>query len=166
MRIMAKEIRLNANEISKRFADSFRKAGVTPESPNILKAWNAFKEFCQVPIARTTEGFIFHAGFRVDFSPPDHERVLDYSSYEIAFTRYWNVADIAHVAECSFKVPDHPVLRNHEWEDVDIDAGEGDAALHVSRLEKFIKKVEAISDLWGVLRTAVASDMESFCGPQ
>jgi hypothetical protein len=163
---MAKEKRLNAKETFKRFADSFQKAGVTPETPNILKAWAAFKEFCQVPIARTTEGFIFHAGFKVDFPPPDHERVLDYSSYEVAFTRYWNVADTAHVAECSFRVADHPVLRNHEWEDVDIDAGEGDPALHQSRLEKFIKKVEAIADLWEVIRTAKASDMESYCGPQ
>jgi hypothetical protein len=163
---MAKEKKLNASETSKCFADSFQKAGVAPESPNILKAWATFKEFCQVPIARTSEGFIFHAGFKVDFPPPDHDRVLDYSSYKVAFTRYWNLDDTAHVAECSFKVPDHPALRNHEWEDVDIDAGEGDAALHQSRLEKFIQKVEAISDLWVVLRTATASEMESYCGPQ
>jgi len=163
---MAQGKRLDAKEAAIRFAELLQKAGVTPETPSILGAWVAFKEFCEVPITRTTEGFIFHAGFKVDFPPPEHERALDYSNYEVAFTRYWHVSDTAHIAECSFRVADHPTLHNHEWEDVEIDAGDGDAALHKSRLEKFVKKVEEISGVWVVLRTSKPSEMQSYCGPQ
>ena len=167
---MAKSKRFNGKEAARCFSESFQNAGVTLQKPNITKGWAAFKVFCMLPIERTTEGFIFHTGYKLTFPPPDHERVLDYTAYEIAFTRYWyekgKASDTAYVAECSFKVADHTVLRNHESVDIEIDAGEGDEAQRQMRFEKFVKNVEAITDLWEVLSTAKPIVMESYCGPQ
>jgi hypothetical protein len=166
---MAKAKLLKWEEAAERFAEVFRSAGVTSEAPNTLKGWSAFKEFCTVPVDRTSEGFIFHSGYGVNFPPPDHERVTDYSCYEVAFTRYWsetgNEEASSVLAECSFKIADHPVLRKHEWVDVEIDAGK-DPTLQTARLAKFVKKVEEINELWSVLRDATAQSMESYLGPQ
>lgn len=156
-------------QAAKRLAEAFKSAGVTPKAPDILKSWTVFKEFCTVPVDRTSEGFIFHSGYGANFPPPDHERVTDYSCYEVSFTRYWsetgNEEASTILAECSFKFADHPILRRHEWVDVEIDAGK-DLALQPARLEQFVKKVEGMNELWSVLRTAAAQSMESYTGPQ
>jgi hypothetical protein len=130
---------LNAQQAAERFPEGLRKAGVTSDGSIIWNGWTAFKEFCAVPLMCASEGFIFHAGYGVNFPPPEHERVVDYSSYEVAFTRYWTetAGGPTHVAECSFRISDHPGLRDHEWVDVEIDAS-GDPAKQRARLEKFV----------------------------
>ena len=127
-----------------------------------------FKEFCSAPVERTTEGFIFHAEFRVSF--PDGERLVDYSEYTVAFSRNWyekgEESDTAHVAECSFTIPGVDGLRRHEWVDVEVDASDPDTTARLAKLQKFVSKVEAMTDLWDILRAVAPTGIEWYAGPQ
>jgi hypothetical protein len=165
---MAKVKPISSKQAAKLFSDSLRKNGISVKNPDISKGWDACKEFCAVPIERTAEGFIFHAGFNVAF--PDGERVVDYTGYNVSFTRYWyekgDVSDTAQLAECSFQLPGKTGLRKHEWVDVEVDASDSDQAVRLTKLLRFVAKVEAIRDLWKLLRAASPTGMESYAGPR
>lgn len=161
---------LGSKETAQRFSDLLREANVTPENPNVSNGWATFKYFCQTPVDGYFEGFIFEAGFEADFPPPDHTRVLDYSTYTVTFTRYWSIevegANTPHLARCSFELEGLERLKIHESVNIEGFNDDKQKSDHVSGLNKFIEKVESNVDLWDAIRATRVRSMKFYAGPQ
>ena len=159
---------LNSKQAAHLFSETFGDMCSSDRPPNISKAWKAFNVFCTHLIKCAREGFIFHAGFVAHF--PDGERTLDYTAYQVSFTRYWyepgEDSDTAYVAEYSLTFLGNNALRKYEWIDIDVDADGELPEDHQLQLDSFIMDVDELDDLWALLLAATASGVESYCGPQ
>lgn len=135
--------------------------GISSDGRRVRAAWEAFQEFCEIPLERNLEGAQFE--FRqAKFELPD-------GPFYLSFTRYWyydgEEPDIPHVAQFAIKYAFEVELVRLSFE-LETNSNASDTAVDLETSRAFIAKVESRADLWSALNVRQPISFDCYVGPQ
>lgn len=146
---------------SARFQVLCKQNGIARKSKSVSAAWNAFKQFCEVPLERNLEGAQFEFK-QAKFELPD-------GPFYLSFTRYWyepgEESDTSHVAQFALKYAYESSLVPLSFE-IETNSNAQEPSDDLATLREFIQQIDAKVDLWNALQVRKPTSLDFYAGPQ